>query len=119
MGREFRVLEEQAAANRTKSGCTINPFSSSGRMFAYPYGTFYDVDRVRSPSPSIEGHDIIVYVHTERQERTIGSLEGIFVCRRPLKFFTSPGANIPCRREQMPDFEKKYCGRFIPFDDKK
>lgn len=117
MGRAFTDLEAQAAAKRTKSGCTINPFSSSGPIFVYPYGTFYDADRVRSPSPSIEGHDIIVYIHTEGQERTIGSLEGIFACRKPIVL--ESGANIPCRREQMPEFAEKYEGRFTPFDDKK
>jgi len=81
----------------------------------YPYGTFYDPDKERSPSPNRGGHDIVVYVHTAEENRAIGSLEGIFVCDKPIVL--APRVILPCKREQMNEFEKKYLGKFFPFEE--
>jgi hypothetical protein len=108
MGRDFAHLEAQVAARRTKSGCRLDTtflYQSSGSLFVYPYGTF-------------DGDDIVVYAHTEGEERTIGTLEGVFVSPSPIRVSDTPGANLPCRREQMPDFEMKYDGKFFPFMEK-
>ena len=98
MGRAFVNLEAHAAAKRTKSGVTL------GHLFVYPYGTYV-------------GKDVIVYAHTEGRQMPISSLEGFFISRTAINLSDSPGANLPCRRGQMHDFERKYDGYFAPFDE--
>ncbi|MCU0642019.1 MAG: hypothetical protein MUF61_00355 [archaeon] len=94
MGRDFAHLEEAQAARRTKSGCRLDTrflYGSSASLYVYPYGTF-------------ARKDIMVYVHTEGEEMPISSLEGVFVSPSPIRVSDKPGANLPCRRAQMPDF---------------
>jgi len=76
----------------------------------YPYGTFYDINGA-DLSADRNGYDVIVYVKITGQNRAIGSLEGVFVCSEAIR-----RAAPLCRREQMPEFEKKYKGKFVPFD---
>ena len=80
-------------------------------QFVYLYGIFYDPDRTMHPSP--ETHDIIVYTNTRGEVRTIGSVLGFFSTGRSLD--SGEGNGLVCRREQMPKFEERYAGRFIPF----
>ena len=82
------------------------------KQFIYPYGTFYDPNIEDHPSP--KNHDIVVYVHTQGENREIGSLEGLFVCNKQITL--PPRHNIPCRRAEMKMFEEKYDGRFISFE---
>ena len=81
-------------------------------QFIYLYGVFYDPDRTSCPSPST--HDVIVYTNTRNETRTIETVLGIFSTARPLAHVE--GGGFVCRREQMPDFEKRYSGRFVPFE---
>lgn len=77
------------------------------------YGKFYDANLEASPNDG--NYDIIIYSNISKKERrTIGSLEGIFASSQPL---SSSEGNDLLRRDQMADFEKKYNGRFMPFNE--
>ena len=76
----------------------------------YLYGKFYNADQERIPSEDGE-YDVIIYNKIRPDEsRTIGSLEGIFISSKPIT------QNL-LRRNQMQDYEKRYKGKFIPFEN--
>lgn len=79
-------------------------------QYVYLYGVFYDSDRVSRPSPST--HDIIVYTNVHDETRSIGTVLGLFYTVRPLD--VKDGNGLICSREQMPNFEDKHVGRFVP-----
>lgn len=81
----------------------------------YMYGAYYDASRVDVPKKEHNWTTIIVYINPDREtERKICSIEGYFVAEgnKLAKF----SGNTLCVREQMPDFEKKYHGKFFPFE---
>lgn len=81
-------------------------------MQIFPYGKFYDTARQILPC---EGdHDIIVYTNVKNISRAIGSLEGVFLVLGNKNPFEKDG-NIPCKRNQMIDFEERYNGKFVAF----
>ena len=84
----------------------------------YVYGKFYDSNNEILPSETSE-YDLIVYAQPNIDIlRRIGSLEGIFESFVPLikKGEKVNGDWQPVvKRNQLKDFEKKYCGKFSPF----
>jgi hypothetical protein len=77
------------------------------KIYSYPYGVFYDVDKPESMETSSA---VIIYSDVEGEMRVIGSLEGVFVSLHPLWI-----RNPTCSREQAAEFEKKYRGKFSGF----
>lgn len=81
------------------------------------YGKFYDANR-ESEGPSPTSHyDVIVYVNPERSSRAFSSLEGVFVSDIEDPFLDNVKGDPLCMREQMDEFEVKYDGKFIPFQE--
>jgi hypothetical protein len=85
----------------------------------YPYGKFYDTSKVKVPKDEDNWTGLIVYVNPQGEtSRIIGSLEGYFVSDTPLiEKSAKIGAldNLLVQKTQMQDFEKKYNGKFFPF----
>jgi hypothetical protein len=90
----------------------------------YLYGKFYGSIFPNGASDSIidyreipeETKQIIIYSYTKDEPRTIGSLEGIFICDCDPNENGNARRNHVLGRYQMEDFENKYKGQFIPFD---
>jgi hypothetical protein len=86
----------------------------------YGYGKFYDAGKERTPSLDSE-YELIIYAQISSEiSRTIGSLEGFFISNVPLIREGDKGVrkdwNPVIKRKHMEEFEKKYHGKFIPFE---
>lgn len=86
----------------------------------YAYGKFYDTSKVKIPTDE-ENWDVIIYEQPWNEtERSVGSLEGLFVSEIPFtekgkESFVEKDWNPVIRRDQMSAFEEKYKGKFVPF----
>jgi hypothetical protein len=83
----------------------------------YIYGKFYEDEKTNFPKDE-DNYDVIIYVDT-LSNRIISSLEGLFISENPLikKGDTGviKGWNPIIKRGEIPLFEEKYQGKFIPF----
>jgi hypothetical protein len=83
----------------------------------YVYGKFYEEEKTNFPQDQ-DNYDVIIYPKV-LSSRIISSLEGFFVADKPLVAETDHGVikdwNPIIKRGEMPLFEEKYQGKFIPF----
>jgi hypothetical protein len=86
----------------------------------YVYGMYFDEAGIHKKEPNWKG--IIIYVNPKLEEnKAISSLEGFFVSQDSLlsDFRDSLDIGNPViKRDEMEKFEKRYSGRFFPFDTK-
>lgn len=80
----------------------------------YLYGTYYDPNRVSIPKEEHNWTGIIIYRNPESEiERKICSLKGYFLSKENIF------KNLLCKKDQMKEFEEKYKGKFIPFENER
>jgi hypothetical protein len=81
--------------------------------YAYLYKHFSDVHSTGT---------IMILVGSLQQglchDLKLGELEGVFVCNESFDKWVSHQGDPLCRRDEMNLFEKRYHGKFVPFDKK-
>lgn len=80
----------------------------------YIYGRKYNLQDLRELQPIMSGKDneFVIYYKIEEQDKLLlNTLEGFFISEIPLE-----SQKIFFKRNEMEKFEKKYKGKFIPFE---